>query len=161
MALKIDGKVNRPLELDFEDLKDMQDQVEDVSVLFPKRAGSAVPLQSILARAELQDGARYLTVTSTDGAFAASVPLDAVLDSALVLYRTGEAPLPESKGGPFRFLIPGAASCHTAEIDTCANVKFVGSLSLSEDRGEDTRPTTPRNHKALHETPGHEHITDE
>jgi DMSO/TMAO reductase YedYZ molybdopterin-dependent catalytic subunit len=160
MALKIDGKVNRPLDLDFEDLKEMPDQVEDVSVLVPKRAGAAVPLKSLLAEAAVQDGVRYLTVTSTDGTFAASIPLDAVLDSALVVYRSGEAPLPESKGGPFRFLIPDAASCHTAEIDTCANVKFVGSLSLSEKRGEDTRPTTPRNHKALHETPGHEHLED-
>ena len=160
MALKIEGKVDRPLDLDFEDLKRMPDQVEDVSALVPKRAGAAVPLKSLLARASTQDGARYLTVTSTDHGFAASVPLEAVADSALVLYRSGDEPLPASKGGPFRFLIPNAASCHTAEIDTCANVKFVGSLRLSEEPGEDTRPTTPRNHKALHEKPGHEHLEE-
>lgn len=161
MALKIEGKVDRPLDLDFEDLKRMPDQVEDVSTLVPKRAGAAVSLKNLLERASAQTGAQYLTVTSTDGEFAASVPLAAVVDSALVVYRSGDEPLPKAKGGPFRFLIPNAASCHTAEIDTCANVKFVGSLSLSEAPGNDTRPTTPQNHKALHEKPGHERLEKE
>jgi 2-dehydropantoate 2-reductase len=160
MPLKVEGTVKQPLELGFEDLASFPDQIEDVSLLVPKRSGSAVPLHSLLAQASVENRARYLTVASADGSFAASVPLDAVADSALIVYRIGNEPLPESKGGPFRFLIPNAAACHQAEIDTCANVKYVGRLTLSVERGVDTRPDTPTDHKALHEVPGHEHLKD-
>ena len=50
-----------------------------------------------------------------------------------------------------RFLIPDPAACGTAEIDTCANVKWLNSISLSTERGRDVRPATLRAHEALHE----------
>ena len=43
-------------------------------------------------------------------------------------------PLPEEKGGPVRFLIPNPAACGTAEVDTCANVKWLNSMSSSRWR---------------------------
>jgi len=158
MALTIQGNVGRPLQLGFDDLSSIPDQIEDVSALMPKRSGAAVTLQSVLELAAVEDRARYLTITSSDGSFAASVPLAAVANSALIVYRIADQPLPESSGGPFRFLIPDAAACHRAEIDTCANVKYVGCLTLSVEPGRDTRPDTPKDHKKLHDTPGHEHL---
>jgi hypothetical protein len=48
-------------------------------------------------------------------------------------------PLDTKAGGPFRFLIPNAAECKTAEMDTCANVKFLDRIELTAGKGRDTR----------------------
>ena len=156
MALIVDGMVTRTVALEYADLAGLGAQIEDVGTLVPKRRGAAVPLRAVLDIAGVRPGASYLTVTSSDTTFSASVPLEAVLDTAVLVYRHGDGPLPGAMGGPVRLLIPDAASCRTAEIDTCANVKFVGRLHLGAERGEDTRPSTPRDHKALHRKPGHE-----
>jgi len=135
-------------------------QVDDVSSLVKKRSGAAVKLGAVLARAGVRAEATHLTVESADGTFSASVPLAGVRDVALLVYREDDEPLSSSKGGPVRLLIPDAAACRTAEIDTCANVKFVATLTLTVGPGRDTRPATPRSHKKLHETPGHEHLDE-
>jgi len=154
--MRVDGLVERSLDLDFAGLAALPGQIDDVGAVVAGREGGAVPLAVVLEHAGVRDGAVYLTVRSSKGDFSASVPLDAVADAVLV-YRLGTGPLPSAKGGPVRFLIPDAASCRTAEVDTCANVKFVASLSLGREPGRDTRPTTARSHKELHEKPGHEH----
>jgi DMSO/TMAO reductase YedYZ molybdopterin-dependent catalytic subunit len=151
--LRIEGEVERPCTLASSDLAALPDQIPDAGKLAPGREGVAVPLRVLLAQAGVRSAARYLTVVSTDGGFAASVPLDAVQEAILV-YRLGDRELPVEKGGPFRFLIPDAASCRRAEIDTCANVKFVGTLRLGVGPGEDSRPTSPGEHHALHRKSG-------
>ena len=59
--------------------------------------------------------------------------------------------LPSGAGGPFRFLIPDFAACRTADVDECANVKFVDRIELSQQRGHDNRPADESQHAALHE----------
>jgi hypothetical protein len=104
----------------------------------------------------LRNWRRYRTRSRTWRRSYPGVPLAAVRD-ALLVYRLGDGPLPSSKGGPVRLLIPEAAACHTDEVDTCANVKFVARLTLEAGPGKDTRPTSPRAHASLHEKAGHEH----
>ena len=82
----------------------------------------------------------YLTLHSAADDFHASIPLAAVRDRRCLIYRLDGAPLPAKAGGPVRFLIPDHAACHTAEIDECANVKFVDHIELSVERGHDNRP---------------------
>ena len=137
-------------ELNFQQLTEVEGQIDDVAALIPGRVGGAVTLQSILARLQPDQELNYLTVESTDGGFTASVPLDA-LRQAIIAYRIGDNPLPRDKGGPLRFLIPNDDGCATGGADACANVKFVGTLRLTKGRGKDTRPTTPRQHAGLHE----------
>ena len=60
-------------------------------------------------------------------------------DPASVIYELDGEPLPISAGGPIRFYIPDHAACHTAEVDECANVKFVDLIELSTGKGLDTR----------------------
>ena len=105
---------------------------------------------SVLEAASAQADAEFLTLEA-EGGFAASIPLAAVADQALLLYALDGHPLPEEKGGPVRFLIPNPAACGTAEVDTCANVKWLNSIHLSAERGRDVRPSTLRAHEALHE----------
>ena len=148
--IKVTGLVDQPLELGYEGLAALPGQVEDVSTLAPGREGSAVRLSSVLDAAGARADAGFITLEA-EGDFAASIPLAAVADQALILYALGGGPLPEEKGGPVRFLIPNPAACGTADVDACANVKWLKSIELSAERGRDVRPSTLRAHAALHE----------
>jgi DMSO/TMAO reductase YedYZ molybdopterin-dependent catalytic subunit len=132
--------VQRPGAFDFEALTQTSGQVEDISALVPGRTGGGVRLASLLAAVQPSPEATHITVESSDGSFSASVPLSAVVDSAVVLYRLGSQALSAQQGGPFRFLITDAQTCAMSGADLCANVKFVGRIALSSDPGRDTRP---------------------
>lgn len=147
--LRVEGAVIHARTLVAGDLAALGGQVEDVGTLVAGREGQAVRLRNVLAAAGPSPAATHLTVESGDGRFAASVPLDALAEAVLV-YRLGAGPLPAEKGGPVRLLIPDAARCGRADVDTCANVKDVAVLRLETARGRDTRPTTKAEHVAVH-----------
>ena len=151
--LTINGLVENPLTLSAADLAaiDSQHQIADVGMVVPGRRGRGVMLRAVLELAKPQAKAGYLTLHSTVDDFHASVPLAAVRDSGVLVYQLDGLPLPESAGGPIRFLLPDSAACHTAEVDECANVKFVDRLELSAAKGPDNRPSTLREHERLHE----------
>ncbi len=96
-------------------------------------------LRSLIERAGSTPSATHVTLHASSDGFAASVPIADVVDRALIVYRLEGEPLPGDKGGPVRFLIPNAAACKTAELDTCANVKFVDRIELCVGKGDDTR----------------------
>lgn len=152
-TLRIDGEVEEPLNLSFEDLAAFapKDQVADVSRFHPNRKGDGVTLASVLARARPKATATYLTLHATADDFHASVPLDAVSPEGIVVYRFEGAALPVKNGGPFRFLIRDPAACHTDELDDCANVKFVDRIELTAGMGQDNRPHDDKSHEALHQ----------
>lgn len=155
--LRIEGEVQDAGAFDFNDLSALPNQIPDIGQLIPGREGGGVRLQSILEKVGLASSATYLTLKSTDGKFSASVPLAAVRD-AIVAYRLGNAPLPEKKGGPFRFFIPNIHECAVGEVDACANVKFLGLMQVSHQPGEDNRPTSKTGHEEHHTKEGHEHL---
>jgi DMSO/TMAO reductase YedYZ molybdopterin-dependent catalytic subunit len=150
--LRLDGEVQRPLALSFDDLAaiDAQYQIADVSQLDAKRRGQAVRLAGLLQLAGLKPDAKYITLHATSDNFHASIPLDAVRDRAVLIYRLEQAPLPVAAGGPVRFFIPDFAACHTQEVDECANVKFVDRIEFSSKRGFDNRPSEEEEHAELH-----------
>lgn len=152
MNLKIDGEVANPMDLSLADLAaiDARWQVPDVSRIDPKRKGRAVKLIGLLAKANPGSAATYLTLHSSADDFHASVPLDSVRERGLLIYEIDGQPLPASAGGPFRFYIPDFAACHSAEVDECANVKFVDRIELSAGKGFDNRPEDEKQHAALH-----------
>jgi DMSO/TMAO reductase YedYZ molybdopterin-dependent catalytic subunit len=151
--LLIDGDVQRPLRLSRQDLSAIEpaSQIADVSQIDPKRRGRAVKISAVLDQAGLKPSARYLTLHAATDDFHASVPLESVLKRGIVIYEVDGQPLPVSAGGPFRFYIPDYAACHSAEVDECANVKFVDRLELSAAKGFDNRPEDEKPHRALHE----------
>jgi len=150
--LRIDGAVDQPLTLGFNDLAriDARDQVTDLKRHGYKRAGDAVRLAALLRLARVQPAASYLGLHGTADDFHASIPLEAVLDRALVIFRIDGAPLPAAIGGPFRLFIPDHATCQAAEIDECANVKFLDRIELTVEKGQDNRPHDDAEHARLH-----------
>jgi 2-dehydropantoate 2-reductase len=149
----VDGLVERPLALSSTELRAVEaaHQVAYVSKIVPGRHGKGVMLRGLLNLAGPRTEADYLTLHSDADDFHASVPLAAVADRGVLVYELDGQPLPASAGGPVRFLLPDTAACHTAEVDECANVKFVNRLELSAGRGRDNRPSTLREHQKLHE----------
>jgi len=153
-ALVVEGNVRRRLSLEAEDLATLPGQIPDVRVLAPDREGAAVRLASVLEQAGIEPDARFITIHA-EANYSTSVPLDAVKDHAILIYRLSGSSLPHDKGGPVRFFVPDVAACQTDEVDQCANVKYVQRIVLSSDRGADTRPRSVKQHVELHreETP--------
>jgi DMSO/TMAO reductase YedYZ molybdopterin-dependent catalytic subunit len=153
-TLQVDGLVASPRSFSFDDLRAFpeSEQVRDFTRFHPKRPGDGVTLRSLLDRVRPESEATYLTLHATRDDFAASIPLAAILDEAVVVYQLDGAAYPELKGGPFRFLIKNPAVCHTDELDDCANVKFVDRIELTAGRGRDTRPHDEQEHEALHQS---------
>lgn len=154
VLLRIDGLVSTAVKFTLADLAAFAeaDQVHDVRRLGAKRGGDAVRLSALLRRAAAPPDAGYITLHATADDFHASIPLDAVRDSGLVIYRLDGAALPVSAGGPIRFFIPDHAACRTAEIDECTNVKFVDRIEISSERGFDNRPVDEAEHAKLHKS---------
>ena len=149
VSLSIRGSVSNASSYDFAGLAALPGQVADVSQLADGREGGAVTLAAVLAHARPTDDARFITIEAK-GNYSASVPLDAVRDQAILIYRLGDESLPGDKGGPVRFFVPDVAACQTDEVDQCANVKYVQSIVLSAERGQDTRPQNVKQHVDLH-----------
>lgn len=150
--LTIAGSVALPRTFSFADLAAMaaEHQVADVGRLVPGRKGDAVRLAGILELVQPLAGAQWLGLHAAADDFHASIPLAAVAEKALVIYRLEGQPLPAKAGGPVRFFIPDYAACQTHEIDECANVKFVDRIELTAERGFDNRPHDGDEHAALH-----------
>ena len=107
----------------------------------------------VLALVGVKSSAKYLTLHATADDFHASVPLEVVRERGILIYEVDGQPLPVSAGGPVRFYIPDYAACHSAEVDECANVKFVDRLELTAQPGQDNRPHDDKAHAALHQKP--------
>lgn len=123
----MEGRVERPAELGFEELSRLPGQIADVGSVAPGRQGGAVRLRSLLDVVGLAAGASEVTLSSADGKFRQSAPLSALAEAVLV-YRLGDAPLPEAQGGPVRFLIPNLEECLSEGVDRCTNVKGLGAI---------------------------------
>jgi 2-dehydropantoate 2-reductase len=135
-VLIIEGLVQQRLSLTFTDLSNYpaEAQIPDVSQLVPKREGQALKLSAVLATAQPSPKVKYITLHSADGSFAASIALAEIRDRALLVYQKDGAALPDSLGGPIRFLIPEFD-------DPCANVRGLGRIELTASPGRDTRPS--------------------
>ena len=152
----IDGAVANPLRLGFDDLAALpdEDQIPDVAPLHPGRKGHGVDLRAVLRLAAPRPEARFLTLHADRDDFHVSIALDAIAERGMIVYRVGDGPLDPAQGGPIRFLIRDPASCHTAELDDCANVKYLSRIELTTGRGRDTRPEDDAAHAALHDRQG-------
>ncbi|QDU36379.1 Oxidoreductase molybdopterin binding domain protein [Maioricimonas rarisocia] len=107
-----------------------EDLVQDISRLDSRRAGTAVKISALLDRMDLEPGATHLTLHSSSDGFTATVPIEAVRASGLLIIAFDGEPLPTRAGGPSRFFVPEAAACGSAELDACKNVKFVDRVEV-------------------------------
>ncbi len=127
--VRVDGRVRTARDFSFADLAALPEQIADVAVLVPGRAGGAVRLSALLAAAGAFADATAVRLESCDGEFSQQAPL-AALDSAIVVYRLGDAPLPNDQGGPVRFLIPNLEECNVPGVDRCTNVKALARIEV-------------------------------
>ncbi|ETW94074.1 MAG: hypothetical protein ETSY1_36410 [Candidatus Entotheonella factor] len=139
-TLSVAGEVVTPRQFRYDDLAALPHQIPDISALAPGRQGCAVRLRALFDETGLGARANHITLYADDGEYSASLPLDAVIDHAVVIYGLGDGPLPAEQGGPMRFLIPDVTACGIGEVDACANVKCLSRIEASDDRGPDTRP---------------------
>ena len=139
--LTIDGEVATSVALSRADLSAFpdEDRIDDVSKVEERRQGKAVRLNALLKRVQPGGSATHVTLHASADDFAASLPLGAARDVGILIYEINGEPLDTKAGGPFRFLIPNAAECKTAELDGCANVKFLDRIELTAGKGRDTR----------------------
>jgi DMSO/TMAO reductase YedYZ molybdopterin-dependent catalytic subunit len=149
LSLEVGGLVNRPCTYDYDGLSALSGQVPDISALADDRVGAAVRLDAIVAAVAPTQDVRYVTLFA-EGDYSACVPLDAVIDQAVLIYSLDGSPLPRARGGPLRFFIPDVAACHTATVDSCANVKYVRKIVLSAEPGIDSRPKNVAQHLRIH-----------
>lgn len=149
--LEITGESGRVKRFSYAEMQTLPGQIADVAALIPGREGSAVRLTSLLAAVQPAGDAAYMTLSTADGMFSASIPLAPVAERGIVVYQLNGAPLPEAKGGPVRFFIQDVDSCGVADLDKCANVKHLSRIELSKTPGRDFRPKTKKSHDALHE----------
>ncbi len=147
--LEIGGLVGAPRTYDFAGLAALPGQIADVSELAEGRQGVAVRLTTLIDRSRPDANAAFITLFA-EGDYSASVPLAAVIDQAILIYKLDDGPLPAAQGGPIRFLIPDVAACQTADVDSCANVKFLRRIELGAERGRDSRPRTKAAHAEVH-----------
>ena len=139
-TLTIEGAVHHARQFTREELAALpaEGRVADISIIEPRRQGEAIRLSCLLTESQPNDIATHVTLQSADG-FSASIPLADVRDTGLIIFQLDGECLPESAGGPFRFLIPNAAECRTAELDACANVKDLARIALTAGKSVDTR----------------------
>lgn len=154
--LIVDGDVEHPAVFSREHLSAMPeaDRVRDVSRFPSGKKGDGVTLEALLNRVGLLPSSRYLTLHATKDDFHVCVPIDAVRAEAVVVDSLDGRPLPVEKGGPFRFLLKDPASCRLADLDDCANVKFLDRIEISAEPRPDTRPIDDDAHAALHAAEG-------
>jgi DMSO/TMAO reductase YedYZ molybdopterin-dependent catalytic subunit len=152
-VLIIEGEVERPGAFTAGDLATIAaaHQIADVGRIDPKRKGVAVWLRGLLEHVGARPTGTFLTLHASADDFHASIPLGPVLDRGLVIYALDGQPLPGSAGGPFRFYVRDYLACHSAEIDECANVKFVDRIEVTAGPGRDNRPHDDAAHAAIHE----------
>jgi hypothetical protein len=127
--VRVDGQVRTPREFAFADLASLPGQIPDVAALVPGREGGAVALRSVLDAVGASAAATLVTLESADGKFAQQAPL-AALQSAVLVYRLGDRPLPPERGGPVRFLIPDLDECNVGGVDRCTNVKALARVRI-------------------------------
>ena len=132
----IEGEVERPQSFSYLDLQEIHRyyQVADLSLMDERLSGKGVRLRRLLDLVGPVYGTRFLTIESMDGSFSASVPIGEVGRTALIVYELGGKPLPLEQGGPARFVVP-------YHPDACLNVKTLGRIVVSRERGRDTRPS--------------------
>ena len=151
--LTIDGEVDNPVTLSWQQLRDLDAhwQCVDIGPLVPGREGEAVTLAGLIELVQPGPDVDYLGLHAANDDFHASIPLAEIVNRGLLVHSINAQPLDPAGGGPFRFYIKDFASCQAAEVDECANVKFVDRMEFTIGKGHDNLPEDEESHQALHD----------
>lgn len=135
-CMRIEGAVVQPLSFDRAAIASLPTEHHvDVSTVMPGMQGRGIRLKGLLDVPALAIGADHVAFHASDGKYSASLTLDQAREHGVLVYELDGAPLPDTKGGPFRLITPGLG-------DLCANVKSVARIEITKGPGLDTRQTT-------------------
>ena len=126
--LDVTGLVREPLAMSVAEIAALPGRA-------PKAAGSsqgdAVPVSALLAEVDADPGADHATVSSGDGHYRASIPLDQLRDGGWLF-----VDLDHDGGGPLRLVVEDGRTL-------CWNVKHVIGLHLTSGPEPDSVPENP------------------
>lgn len=134
--VRIEGAVVQPVSLDRQAIASLPAEHQlDIARVMPGMTGRGIRLQGLLDIPALAIDADHVVFHAADGRYSACLTLQQAREYGVLVYDLDGAPLPDSKGGPFRLVTPGLG-------DLCANVKGVGRIEVTKGPGHDTRQTT-------------------
>jgi len=110
--LEVSGKVNRPLQLTYDDLRCLPKVTARPELVCPGffvdvATWSGVPLKHVLGLTGVREGASQVRMTAADGYFDVISLKQALDDSAFLAYEWEGKPLPLLHGFPVRAVLPG------------------------------------------------------
>ncbi len=134
--VRIEGAVVQPLSFDRAAIAALPVEHQlDIATVMPGMKGRGIRLKGLLDVLALAIEADHIAFHAADGTYSACLTLQQARDHGVLLYELDGAPLPDTKGGPFRLVTPGLG-------DLCANVKGVSRIEVTKGLGRDTRQTT-------------------
>ena len=116
-SLSIQGLVNNPLSLNYNDIKSMNsvEQYATLSCVSNMIGGDLVStalwkgvrLRDILSKAQIKQGVKYIVFRCYDG-YDVGIPIESgLMDGTILAYEMDNIPLPNEHGYPLRAIVPG------------------------------------------------------
>ena len=134
--IRIEGAVVQPVSLDRAAIASLPEEHQlDIATVMPGMKGQGIRLKGLLDVPALAIEADHVVFHASDGKYSACLTLRQAREHGVLVYKLDGAPLPDTKGGPFRLVTPGLG-------DLCANVKDVARIEITKGPGLDTRQTT-------------------
>lgn len=134
--VRIEGAVVQPISFDRAAIAALPVEHQlDIATVMPGMKGRGIRLKGLLDVPALAIEADHIVFHAADGKYSACLTLQQARDHGVLVYELDGAPLPDTKGGPFRLVTPGLG-------DLCANVKGVSRIEITKGPGRDTRQTT-------------------
>ncbi|MGB4068158.1 MAG: 2-dehydropantoate 2-reductase [Nitrospira sp.] len=134
--VRIEGAVVQPISFDHAAIAALPVEHQlDIATVMPGMKGRGIRLKGLLDVPALAIEADHIAFHAADGKYSACLTLQQARDHGVLVYELDGAPLPDTKGGPFRLVTPGLG-------DLCANVKGVARIEVTKGLGRDTRQTT-------------------
>ena len=134
--VRIEGAVVQPISFDRAAIAALPVEHQiDIATVMPDMKGRGIRLNGLLEVPALAIEADHVAFHASDGKYSACLTLQQAREHGVLIYELDGAPLPDTKGGPFRLVTPGLG-------DLCANVKGVGRIEITTGPGPDTRQTT-------------------
>lgn len=147
--ITVEGTVQKKTEWSYDDLSRLpkEHQIDDVSRLVSGIDGAGIRVKALIKESSPLSKADHVTFHSLDGKFAASIPLREAVEKGILVYQREGKPLPESKGGPLRLVVPHGDNA-------CSNVKSVFRIEVTVGKGKDTTWDPDHDNPEIH---GHSH----
>lgn len=134
--IRIEGAVVQPVSFDRAAIAALPVEHQiDIATVMPAMKGRGIRLNGLLDVPAMAIGADHIAFHAADGKYSACLTLQQAREHGVLVYELDGAPLPDTKGGPFRLVTPGLG-------DLCANVKDVARIEITKGPGRDTRQTT-------------------